>query len=248
MDACIYTSIQTIKTILFTNLHTQHILHWQLFLEDYVVKFCYIQGESNSLADTLSCLPFNERHDHLSNLYDATGLKQNMQELKSFTSLANDDDLIDLFVHLLYQSIAQAQTGDAHLQQLRNHTPANFQQQLLALNTSIWCYTVDLPDSLLEQAIRWYHLALSHIGINRLTDTMSVIFYNPKLCPSVEAVIKTCPHCQKYKNVLCRHGETAPREAGLLLWSEVTMDMIGPWTIEVGDQTEKFSALTIQKM
>jgi hypothetical protein len=72
---------------------------------------------------------------------------------------------------------------------------------------------------------------------------MSATFYNPKLRSSVEAVIKPCPHCQKYKNVLCGHGETAPRDAGLLLWSEV--DMIDPWTIEVGDRTEKFSALTI---
>jgi hypothetical protein len=32
---------------------------------------------------------------------------------------------------------------------------------------------------------------------------------------------------------------------GLLLWSEVAVDMIGPWTIEVGDRTEKFSTLAI---
>jgi hypothetical protein len=174
----------------FNNLQTQHVLCWQLFLEDYAVKFHYIKGESNSLAATLSRLPFNERqnppdcHDHPSNLYDATGQTQNTQKLKSFTLLADDDDLIDLFVHLPllenvpfvldYQLIAQAQTGDAHLQQLHNRTPANFQQQLLAPNTSIWCYTVDpnqqwkiyLPDSLLECAIQWYHhLALGHIGI-----------------------------------------------------------------------------------
>jgi hypothetical protein len=57
--------------------------------------------------------------------------------------------------------IAQVQIGDAQLQQLRNRTPANFQQQLLAPNISIWCYTVDpnqhwkiyLPDALLERAI-----------------------------------------------------------------------------------------------
>jgi hypothetical protein len=34
-------------------------------------------------------------------------------------------------------------------------------------------------------------------------------------------------------------------EAGLLPWSEIAMDMIGSWTLEVGDRTEKFSALTI---
>jgi transposase InsO family protein len=74
---------------------------------------------------------------------------------------------------------------------------------------------------------------------------MSATFYNPKLCSSIEAVIRSCPHCQKYKNVISGHGETASREAGLLLWSEVAVDMIGPWTIEVGNQTEKFSTLTI---
>jgi hypothetical protein len=35
-------------------------------------------------------------------------------------------------------------------------------------------------------------------------------------------VLKPCEHCQKYKNVQCGHGENAPREAGLLPWSEVT--------------------------
>jgi transposase InsO family protein len=49
----------------------------------------------------------------------------------------------------------------------------------------------------------------------------------------------------KYKSVQQGHGETTPREAGLLLWSEIAMDMIGPWTLEVGNRTEKFSALTI---
>jgi RNase H-like domain found in reverse transcriptase/Integrase zinc binding domain len=250
----------------FANLQTQCILWWRLFLEDYAVQFCYINSESNSLADALSRLPFDERqnphdhHNHPCNHYDSQGHYKN---LESFTSLADNDNLIDLFVHLPllenvpfvldYQSIAQAQLGDTQLQQLRNSTPAKFQQQLLAPNISIWCYTVNpnqcwkiyLPDALLERAIGWYHLALSHIGMRRLTDTMSETFYNPKLRLNVEAVLKPCEHCQKYKNVQRGHGETAPQEAGLLPWSEVAVDMIGPWTLEVSDRTEKFSALTI---
>jgi hypothetical protein len=174
---------------------------WRLFLEDSAVQFHYINGESNSLADALSRLPFDERQnppdpqDHLSNHYDSQG---HYKISESFTSLADDDDLIDLFVHLPlsenvtfildYQSIAQAQIGDAQLQQLRNRTPAMFQQQLLAPNISTWCYTVHpnqrwkiyLPNALRERAIRWYHLALSDIGTRRLTDTMSETFYNPQ--------------------------------------------------------------------
>jgi transposase InsO family protein len=55
-------------------------------------------------------------------------------------------------------------------------------------------------------------------------------------------------NCQKYKNVQRGHGETAPREAGLLPWSEIAVDMIGPWTVEVSNRTEKFSALTIIRL
>jgi transposase InsO family protein len=73
---------------------------------------------------------------------------------------------------------------------------------------------------------------------------MSATFYSPKLCQSIEAIIKPCEHCQKYKNVQRRHGDTAPREAGLLPWSEIAVDMIGPWTLEVSNRTEKISALT----
>jgi RNase H-like domain found in reverse transcriptase len=162
------------KNNTFANFRPQHVLCWRLFLEDYAVRFRYINGESNSLADALSRLPFDERqnppdpHNHLSNHYDSQGHYKN---LESFTLLADDDDLIYLFVHLPlsenvpfvldYQSIAQAQLGDAQLHQLRNSTPAKFQQQLLTPNISIWCYTVDpnqrwkiyLPDALLEQAI-----------------------------------------------------------------------------------------------
>jgi RNase H-like domain found in reverse transcriptase len=45
------------KNNTFNNLHTQHVLRWWLFLEDYAVKFCCIIGESNSLADALLIFP-----------------------------------------------------------------------------------------------------------------------------------------------------------------------------------------------
>jgi RNase H-like domain found in reverse transcriptase len=67
------------KNNIFNNLQTQHVLHWCLSLEDYAVPFHYIKGESNSLADALSHLPFDERqnppdwHNHPVNLYDSTG-------------------------------------------------------------------------------------------------------------------------------------------------------------------------------
>jgi hypothetical protein len=57
MVAPIFTSIQTIRT---TRLQSQRVLCWRLFLDDYSVKFHYINGSSNTLADALSRLPFDE--------------------------------------------------------------------------------------------------------------------------------------------------------------------------------------------
>jgi hypothetical protein len=48
------------KNNTFKHLQTQHVLWWRLFLDDYSIKFHYIKGNSNMLADALSHLPFDE--------------------------------------------------------------------------------------------------------------------------------------------------------------------------------------------
>jgi hypothetical protein len=73
------------KNNTFTNLQTQRVLHWRLFLEDFAIQFRYIKGESNSLADALSRLPFDERqnppdwHDHPRNHYDSKGQNKTLE-------------------------------------------------------------------------------------------------------------------------------------------------------------------------
>jgi hypothetical protein len=51
-----------------------------------------------------------------------------------------------------------------------------------------------------------------------------------------------------YPNVGRGHGETARREATLLPWHDVAVDLIGLWTLSIGNQKLKFSALTIIDM
>jgi hypothetical protein len=41
------------------------------------------------------------------------------------------------------------------------------------------------------------------------------------------------------------YGELAAREAALVPWSEIAVDTIGPWTLQVGNQQVEFKALTI---
>jgi hypothetical protein len=111
----------------------------------------------------------------------------------------DDDDLLDCFVHLPdqagipfvfdYETIADAQTRDAKLQQLAQREPTKYIRQLLAPNMHVWCYISEpnvpwkifLPNELLEPVIHWYHLALNHIGGSSLWDTIRMHFYNRHL-------------------------------------------------------------------
>ena len=60
-----------------------------------------------------------------------------------------------------------------------------------------------------------------------------------------EEFVSRCDTCQRQKQVLRGHGQTAPREAGLHPWREVAVDTIGPWTLKIGNEEIQFSALTM---
>jgi hypothetical protein len=185
------------KNITFSRLNTQRVLRWRLFLEEYSPIIHYIKGEKNTLADALSRLPFSERQKQSNYSKNPNDQYKNREtsQYDSFYSMAiDDDDLLDCFVHLPdqsgipfvfdYETIADAQTRDAKLQQLAQREPMKYIRQLLAPNMHVWCYISEsnvpwkifLPNELLESAIRWYHLTLDHIGGSRLWDTIRMHF------------------------------------------------------------------------
>jgi hypothetical protein len=239
---------------------TQHVLRWRLFLEEYAPTFHYIKGKMNTLADALSRLPFLERQKAPSTNFDAPSND-------SHYSMAIDNpSLLDCFVHLLdqagvpfvltYENIAEAQAGGAELLQFIANEPNKFVSQILAPNISVYCHIrqpnepwkIYLPTELLDSAIRWYHLALSHIGNSRLYDTMSLHFYHRSLKNTIEALVSSCDTCQRLKLVGQGHGHVAPREAELMPWCQIAVDLVGPWTLRVGPQEMTFMALTIIDM
>ena len=97
---------------------------------------------------------------------------------------------------------------------------------------------------MLDNIIRFYHLALNHIGITRLRDTIALHFYHPHLQPNVERVVHPCDSCQRYKVPGWWHGHLAARTAGITPWQEVAVDLIGPWSVSVHGQDLKLNALT----
>ena len=241
----------------FSNIQTQRVMRWRLYLDDFGVKLSYVKGADNHMADMLSRLP-SKRQDKLPlNIIS----NDNTSQSQSFYSLLEDEDLVDCFVNLpanenvpfelRYDAIRDAQQNDQQLPVLRQKHPDQYEEILLAPDTLVWCHQEDitkptriyLPESLLNNAIRWYHLALGHIGSTRLYETMSLHFHNPELSARIKEM--KCTSCQKEKNAGRGHGHLPAREACTHPWREVAVDMIGPWTLTIEGQRMEFRALTI---
>jgi len=93
----------------------------------------------------------------------------------------------------------------------------------------IW--RIAIPDSLLEQAIRWYHQVLNHPGMDRMKKTIAAYYWHPNLESMVKQVVSTCDPCLRYKLPGVGYGELPPRVPELLPWREVIVDLIGPWPL-----------------
>ena len=53
-----------------------------------------------------------------------------------------------------------------------------------------------------------------------------------------------CEECQKNKLLGAGYGLLPPRQAPFMLWSEVAVDLIGPWKIDLNGVEIEFKALT----
>ena len=260
------------KNNTFQRLQTQRVIRWRLYLEEYGVQFHYIKGENNDLADALSRLPFSEEH----NQHDSpeTALVEYNNEDPNTTddshyahiySMALENGVLadclstlpiseGLPFQLDFGTIRTAQTGDAHLQQLRNDHPDIYQEKLLAPDMRVICYVprdqnspwkIYLPTALLQPTIEWYHSALGHIGRDRLIDSIKQVFFHPDITARVTGHVAGCEICSKEKPVGPGYGHLPGREVNGHPWREVAIDTIGPWPLVVDGQRIEFRALTI---
>jgi len=73
---------------------------------------------------------------------------------------------------------------------------------------------------------------------------MSLHLFHPDLKQTVQQTVSQCDTCQRQKQVLRGHGQTAPRKAHIHPWRDVAVDLIGPWILSINNQKVQFTALT----
>jgi hypothetical protein len=246
------------RNLTFVNLTLQRVLRWRLYLEEFNPTFHYIKGSDNSFVDALSRLPSVSAPSLVEK--SAHPLPSD-PDTQSFSILMDAPDLLECFLNhpdpndivfpLDYALLRQEQFNDLTLQAAWQAQPTKFVihdfgtvQLLCHVTQPNAPWKIAIPTSLLTNIVRWYHCVLNHIGMTRLLQTIQSHFYHPQLRVIVEAVVRDCTACQRYKLLGPGYGELPPREAPLAPWDEVAVDLIGPWTIKTNGQELVFHALT----
>ena len=103
-------------------------------------------------------------------------------------------------------------------------------------------WKICLTQETLLPTIWWFHQILNHPSQEQLFHSIYSCFYHPQLCHAINSFI--CDACQKYKLSGAGYGHLPPRDVNLTPWFEVAVDLIGPWTIIIGNDKYDFNALT----
>ena len=106
-------------------------------------------------------------------------------------------------------------------------------------------WRVVLPTTMLDRTIQWYHERLAHAGSRRTITTMARVWFNPQMYKRAEMLVGKCDACQKNKISSRAYGHLPPRDASLVPWEEIHVDLIGPWRFRFKERLLKLHALTI---
>jgi transposase InsO family protein len=198
--------------------------------------------------------------------YNNTITTSNKDEPELFPTICNNDDceVIECLLNLpSFQNtdnpltminIANHQQNDPWLAQTVIVDPIHYPIKIIN-GITIVCYRnqfniqdnewkIFIPQTMINQTIRWYHLLLGHPGSTRLYDTITARFHHPGLSTLCQQY--QCPdNCTMYKNQGQQYGYLAPRQAYLMPWEAVAVDLIGPWRITINNRELEFKALTI---
>ena len=175
-----------------------------------------------------------------------------VDEPEMFESFLNYPPLQQMQCPVTIQNIQQHQFEDEELNNRRRENPMRFPVREIE-GRQVICYRANLdgepgewkialPTAILDDVIFWYHHTLGHCGTNRLYDTLRAHFTFPRLKEYCAAF--RCTQCQKNKLLGAGYGDLPPREAPLMPWNEVAVDLIGPWTMDIQGEAVKFDALT----
>ncbi len=229
--------------ILYGNLSNDRITRWRLFLEEYSPEFKHVKGKDNVVADALSRMEMkNVEAQHVATCMAALTRDEGVDvpdgrdhvEM-SYEFGATDQDIEREKFPMRPKLISHEQKKDPVVSKLLGENAKGVTVEHLE-DADLVCLNgrVIVPKSLRKRIIEWYHTYLAHPGIRRMTDTMSKLYFWPKMEHEITQQVKTCKECQlNKKGKRSAYGKLPPKEAeDSEPWKRVNVDLMGPFTVK----------------
>ena len=100
--------------------------------------------------------------------------------------------------------------------------------------------------SLQDHIVDWYHTVLCHPGALRTEETIRQHLWWPELREQVRKHCSHCPTCQKSKRDFIKYGNLPTKEAEVIPWDKMCVDLIGPYKIRrKGEKELKCQCMTM---
>ena len=215
----VYTDHQN---LIHTNLRTERVLRWRLFLEEFNVEFNYIAGVKNVVADILSRYPTDNQPDK----------QQEMLTTEQMAEMFDTEVLPASIFPLSTSLIAQYQQKDAQLVQ-KSKNDSHYSTKAFCGGDQVICQDgkMFIPAELRTHVVRWYHEMLLHPGESRTEETIRQHLTWPNLRQDVQSHVKKCKTCQIHKTRHQKYGKLPPKVAEAQPWEQLCVDLIGPYLI-----------------
>jgi hypothetical protein len=199
------------KNLTFDTLMMQRVLRWHNKVKEHSPTLHYIEGPRNILADNLSRLHRLVTAAQIAegkSLVDPAVVSDNNDEVyfldQEYTGF-NDSELTEMLecylnlpeiphperIPLNYAHIREQQQQDAKLLALQAQYPDNYVNLQLDPDVKdIICYKKDptqdnwkiaLPDSMVDDTVKWFHQVMGHPGEKRLTESLRQQYHNSAL-------------------------------------------------------------------
>ena len=229
------------KNLTCKNFNTERVMRWRLILEEYGPELLYIKGTHNVVADALSRLNMDEGHG---GELDALCFEV-MAEL-----YAGEDDEFPNEFPLSYRQLAHEQGRDEEIKRFLREKNKRFKTEVFKHSgTEYRLVTRDgkiyVPKVLQEPTVEFYHGLLMHPGETRTELTVAQHYCWLGMRNTVQEVCSNCQSCQLAKPKFAKLGHLPPKEAEVIPWQTLCIDLIGPYKIGKGKQQAILHCMTM---
>ena len=208
------------------SLTSDRVMRWRLYIEEYSPELIYLKGVDNHAADAISRLPMTTSDETLHQQ------QMSLEECADCMGIEEDPDWNPITFHAL----GKEQQQDVLLKKLLGIENNQLSQKIFhggGIHHKLWTYKdkIVVPIKMQKKVVEWYHNRLLHPGHTRTEETISQHFWWPKLRDHIREHVKTCPTCQKNKRKKINYGHLPPKEAEIMPWDKMCIDLIGPYKI-----------------